>query len=420
MAKKSQKILIMLRRFVHYLNSQKNFILLIGCASLFSSNIYSQENNYSLYLIAGTIYVNIPPGTYYSYLFRYDNHALDTVTVLSTDSTQLNFIKAYHNQRKVVLLKNGYIYSDTAWFQVISMDNPRDISTLNLGNQWQISSKNLVSLKDSFYYIFDKGGEYFGVNIDGLSTKTFNSPVILKDAIIKGDVGGLMETHASDYILLDHNANGDSVYISIGNNEKVYFNFKIPEPLISVDKEYYAIQSSNNNYLVIWNESSEYNQLKIIGKSNLIILNKETKRWNKLQVKGNNVYMINFGDWLAGWVTESYDDENGFTWTSPGKKDRKQEDNALGSTFDERAEQQSVYMPGILYMYNMNTQQYFEWNTGQGDSEILLVHNNYVYYRTADEIWKASIIGGKALGKPELLIKHEVIHDVHWAFISEN
>lgn len=412
-----QKNIIMLKRFVNQLNSMSNYLILLKGILFLSFNMFSQVNDERLYFITGTI-DNILPGVYYSYLFKYNNHGLDTVAILSNDSTKLKFVKAYHDQRIVLVLKDGYIYNDTFWFMVISMDNPADIKTLNLGNTWDITSEHLVLYNDSLYYLFD-GGEYFGVNVKTLSIKNFYySLELLKNAIIKGDVGGVMENKTKDYIVLNHNARGDSVYVHAYVYEKVYLDCKIPDSLISAKKKYYVLKTNNNKYMVIRNNSSDYNQSRKLGTSDLIIYNKETKQWNKLTLKGNIVNMINFGDWLAGWVMEGYDDKNGFYWISPGEKDRKKENNELGSTFDERAE--GVYMPGILYLYNMETKQYIEWNTNQGDSEILLVHDGVVYYRVADKIYKASIIEGKSIGKPELIIQDERVHDIHWAFISKN
>jgi hypothetical protein len=415
--KKKQKITFMMKRFIHFLDSKKNQILLVSCISLFSLNLFSKENNDSLYLITGNINI---PGNYYSYLFRYNNHSLDTVAVLSTDSTQLKFIKAYHDQRKVVILKDGYIYNNNYILQVIPMDNPiENIKTLNMGDGNNLFEKNLVKYNDSLYYIFENAGEYWGININSLKKRVFDSPEILTNAVIKGDLGGLMEINTYDYILLDHNVKGDSVFVSI-SGEKYYFKLRIPDCLISTDKKYYAIMINTDNYLVIWNKSSEYNQSKSLGSSNVIIYDRVGQQWHKLKLKGNNVHMLNFNNWLGGWITESYDDKNGLSWESPGENVRKKENNSLGSTFDERASISSVYMPGILYLYNLETKQYIEWETGQGDSEILILQNKMVYYRVNDKIFKRPIYCGKelSLGDPELIIQNEIIMDVHWAFMA--
>ncbi len=61
-----------------------------------------------------------------------------------------------------------------------------------------------------------------------------------------------------------------------------------------------------------------------------------------------------------------------------------------------------------------------KWNTGHGDSEVLLVQDDIVYYRVNDKIFKAPIIKGETLGEAKLLIQDERVPDIHWAFISKN
>jgi hypothetical protein len=57
---------------------------------------------------------------------------------------------------------------------------------------------------------------------------------------------------------------------------------------------------------------------------------------------------------------------------------------------------------------------------GQGDSEILLVQDETVYYRVFDAIYKAAIIDGKSLGEPELLVKDgQIVPQIHWAFLKK-
>jgi hypothetical protein len=57
------------------------------------------------------------------------------------------------------------------------------------------------------------------------------------------------------------------------------------------------------------------------------------------------------------------------------------------------------------------------WQTGQGDSEILLVRGNSVIYRVNDILYSARI-EGTTLGSPQLLAQDEAVPDMHWAFSS--
>jgi hypothetical protein len=53
--------------------------------------------------------------------------------------------------------------------------------------------------------------------------------------------------------------------------------------------------------------------------------------------------------------------------------------------------------------------------TGQGDSEILHVESDHVFYRATDRLYRARI-GTNAISTGELLVKNPAMEDVHWMF----
>jgi hypothetical protein len=71
--------------------------------------------------------------------------------------------------------------------------------------------------------------------------------------------------------------------------------------------------------------------------------------------------------------------------------------------------------PGILHLYNVATEKYYTITTNQGDSEIILVDNNTVYYRVSDRLYSAAITDS-GLDPAKLLATSEIIRDAHWAF----
>jgi hypothetical protein len=73
--------------------------------------------------------------------------------------------------------------------------------------------------------------------------------------------------------------------------------------------------------------------------------------------------------------------------------------------------------PGKLYLYDVDTERVFPIVTGDGDSEVLLVDNNTVYYRSSDRLFSAPIENDH-VGPPQLLVSDDVIRDAHWAFIK--
>ena len=71
---------------------------------------------------------------------------------------------------------------------------------------------------------------------------------------------------------------------------------------------------------------------------------------------------------------------------------------------------------GDLGLYNIRSKKSYMIRTGQGDSEILLVDGDMVYYRVNDVLHKA-LIGQK----PELIgtriVSGSDVQFAHWAFI---
>jgi hypothetical protein len=122
---------------------------------------------------------------------------------------------------------------------------------------------------------------------------------------------------------------------------------------------------------------------------------------------------MTYGNWLAGEVMDLNTGKE-----SPGKAERDSIYMNVENSFNERTPWR--YLPGILYLFNAETGQYIEWETNQGDSRILLVQNEIVYYRILDCIYKAPIINGERLGSAELLIQDsKVVPYIHWAFLKE-
>ena len=73
--------------------------------------------------------------------------------------------------------------------------------------------------------------------------------------------------------------------------------------------------------------------------------------------------------------------------------------------------------PGRLDVYNIDTEKLCTITTNQGDSEILLIEDNTVYYRVSDRLYKAPITDS-GFGAATLIANDEAIRDAHWAFIK--
>jgi hypothetical protein len=155
------------------------------------------------------------------------------------------------------------------------------------------------------------------------------------------------------------------------------------------------------------------------GRFYAALYNKDKDTWSDIELKGNAPSIMTYGSWLAGFVQDEYNQDTRYVphKVSPGKEIR--DSIFMENSFDEQAESH-FYRPGILYLFNTDTGKYIEWNTHQGDSDILLLQDETVYYRVFDAIYKMSIINGESLGKPELLAKdNQIVPQIHWAFVGK-
>jgi hypothetical protein len=84
--------------------------------------------------------------------------------------------------------------------------------------------------------------------------------------------------------------------------------------------------------------------------------------------------------------------------------------------FESTSDRGEIY-PGRLDVYNIDTDKLFTITTNQGDSEILLIEDNTVYYRVSNRLYKAPITDG-GIGTAALIATDEAIRDAHWAFIK--
>jgi len=171
---------------------------------------------------------------------------------------------------------------------------------------------------------------------------------------------------------------------------------------------------NNSHYMLVANGKSV-----IDGKSlTYRILDKQTNQWYKFVVPGNSSFLVRgFGSWVGGLVTDSL--PPGQFRLSPGRHaltPGRHYGEGL-EAFDEYLARFSLYQPGTLFLYDLNTKRYYQWDNGDGDSEILLVENGEVFYRVDRSIFRAKI-GDKEIGKPELLIKDDDVPYVHWAFFG--
>lgn len=129
--------------------------------------------------------------------------------------------------------------------------------------------------------------------------------------------------------------------------------------------------------------------------------------WETLKIDGNRPFIQGFdNDWLAIIVAQQ-------NWEA--RREPPDIRRSTGVPAEVVFAAYGYQVPGRLLLYNMRTHQQLEITTGVPDSEVLLVRENEVFYRSAENLYRATI-DEEGLKEPELLVKDEKILDIHWAF----
>jgi hypothetical protein len=107
---------------------------------------------------------------------------------------------------------------------------------------------------------------------------------------------------------------------------------------------------------------------------------------------------------------------------SPGAEFRKRIINPESrvqdqASLDDRFKGYPWLFTGDLHLYNIRSKQSYTIRTGQGDSEIILVDGNTVYYRVNDTLYKAIVRQHPELNGTRILSSPDV-QFAHWAFLG--
>jgi hypothetical protein len=215
-------------------------------------------------------------------------------------------------------------------------------------------------------------------------------------------------------------SNDKNIYLPIvaDTSKRPIFSVELPQKYWVNKKTKKSLLVNDDLQTLLALERSIPQKEEDYGRFRGALYNKQKNTWIDLELKGNAPSIMAYGHWLTGAIQDRSDRSvKYFLWDkiSPGKVAR--DSVHIEDSFDEWTKN-GFYRPGILYLFNTDTEKYIEWHTNQGDSEILLVQDEVVYYRVFDVIYKAPIINGEQLDKSELLVKdNQVVPYIHWAFI---
>lgn len=356
-------------------------------------------------------------------MYNKDSMKLMEAVNLATYENRIKDIRYYYESKRIIILKETKKGQKT--FSIINTEHFDSLThkSVTCPNPYEYSEFKMVNKINQPFLCIECFNKDLGKFI---FFKGINLVNYLEEELFANDYKNITLSGTTYYIgLSDYQdvstepTNGNIRIPVVRNiNERPIFPLILPDSLQLGKKMILLIILNNKNQFVLRLSSTEYVNNEI-GSTTLIIYDYNKQKWCKQQIKGNKPNINSYGNWLAGvvydYTGQNYDDNK----ESPGKDTRVKLNSKNEFNADVRFYFFNIYSPGILYLFNTYTQKYIEWNTGQGDSEILLVEDDKVYYRVNDEIYKAPIQKGEKLGKSELLIKDPQVLDIHWAFISK-
>ncbi len=333
----------------------------------------------------------------------------------------LNFVIADSELRLLVM--GGSLQMPTE-LQFISMDMPDSWTSITLGAQGSLflADTNLTDLKVRgplllLRLLDDKllaPTQVFKAYDTGSGKWAAFSPESYPRLRITGGTAGY--AFADPEGLRSH-GNGQLVLVLISGNRELPFGPPLPPALRYPTTEYPDLWLNDTEMAVVSNAGRRKGDDKVVFR----LLDKRRNEWTQLIVPGDKSFNVRaFGPWMAGIIAESQEQDPKTFRLSPGRRMPGME--GLFRTIDEylylpEDPFYSLYRPGKLFLYNVQTRRYYEWDTHDGDCEVLLVEDGQVYYRVDQAIYRAKI-GEKELERPELLVEDEAVRGIHWAFFG--
>jgi hypothetical protein len=250
----------------------------------------------------------------------------------------------------------------------------------------------------------------------------------LKYLRVGGDVGGALEMTRNRVIV-----RGDPLEVAIGASGP-----RISQPLIGFDRPaYLKSRDPREGFQVVVADESRI--VMVPSDAGVVdVLSKKTGEWRRIPVPFISSLMRGFGSWLAMIETQSSGatfptgqstvkrEEIKVARESPGAEKRRRQEilpqyrNTPPMTIDDlfiHAHERGIYYSGELAVMNLDTGVQIKISTGSGDSEVVLVTDEDVYYRVDDTLYRSQIRGA-SLGAPSVVARGAEIAQVHWAFLD--
>jgi hypothetical protein len=327
------------------------------------------------------------------------------ITIVDTKSLKKEMV-----QIPDLIKSNGVSYSFYGNELSTVIENNKLQFILKYVNFDVVETKNTTGI---LYYLFDPGTHISKI-VD---------PGIYKNAIANSGNLVLTNNYEGEILKGDTITNVLKIATTKFYENPIYCDYLPKDVKISRKSYAYAAATvliNNNKILALYLYEREQRGKWVFCKVH--VYNKEQKTWAVFEIETSWVIAKYYDKYLAGnyRVTQVKSNDSDFPFQSNyWIKEKTKYGPSYQYLFIESPVSR-YHSQGDLYLYNIDTKSLIKWNTGHGDSEILLVQNEVVYYRVNDKIFKAQILNREELDIPTLIIQDERVSDIHWAFLSNN
>jgi len=408
-------------------------ILGLILAAVLSCGLSAQANR-QLYLVTGYT-TRDGPLTVSSNLFKVDStrHTFEYVQELAAEK-EGSFSTTVDHDRRVVAVVSG---SNQA--VVFSMDGPSVLL------RYPISYKGFITLTS--FFDAPGGGATLaletlsndGQRLSGVDLSPLNPTATQHDLDWKayqnfrtegywnpGDAkryGGALQFWIKDGKALSRQTT------SLSKRESVDVEVAIPLPKEAVsqtDNQSWGVLVNNDEITVLMRLFAlTLDPTETKGKTRFYIYDKKSQSWHNEDFENGNS-IRGFGTWVVVCEEESnVVVVNGTAQPNPSAKESPGRDlrQRVLNPQDRRLDQATIdnlfsnYFPGIIHVYDVRSGKRYRIETGQGDSEVLLVDGTTIYYRVNDTLYRAEI-GTSSITNPVEIVRNENVQLAHWAFLG--
>ncbi len=426
------------------------YVLLFITIILTFQNGLGQESCSTVKFVAGFpdyVYRPIYQGEIYtSAILKLEGDSLIEDIVLSDSLQYLYFLRCYPKKYVICFVgnkQNKFDLVDFKYYSIILFDIKKNIKrNILIPNEYFYKGIIYKLNTQDFSSILNEDSIEFLLTYYNLELPKNSNDSRIKYCLFNPITGDLKEVTPKYYrnvtfdgnsFILKNNNEGLLLLGDIKNNtltipaDKHFYNElnyidKLPDD-VEIKSNYYAGKVLINNEQIQVLYLYEKEHYPIWNKLKLRVLDKANKTWSYFFIETSIISIKSFDKWIVGntMVKDAYKNEknNHIVFiNNDWIKEKTIYGPSYASLFDAD-ESYKFYSKGNLFLYNIYSKNTFNIETSSGNSEILLIQDEIIYYRVKNKIYKAPIINGEKLGEPELLVTDPRVPDIHWAFIAK-